>query len=349
MLQNAIGRSVPLNSRTAACYLSNSTGSGNDNEKGDKITSDPFGVTYEDGETNLGPASELPPKYIRDPVSGKLTGETEHELTEEEKELLNMSDEEKEAILLERFMKSWEDDDGKKEDSVAKLIRREKMRLNPFGRKASDLPKSTKNDYDDMVSTDDDDSSAPLSPSEFSSFQAYLGKHHKASITTDDIPTITSPVAPATDRGFDPDQDLSWIHSASKMDGASSEKTGDAWMEDIMPSDLAPSRKLNRKDAKPIPKELLHHNNMSLLRRYVTPGGQILNRVQSRLGAKDQRKVAKLVKRARALGLIPHIGQWKYEDHGDLFAEDIGEDREWEKELKERGLVIEHKLEDYKN
>ncbi|EED88776.1 predicted protein, partial [Thalassiosira pseudonana CCMP1335] len=59
----------------------------------------------------------------------------------------------------------------------------------------------------------------------------------------------------------------------------------------------------------PLPKKILHHNNLILLRRYVTPGGKIMNRVQSRLGAKDQRKVAKLVKRARHLGLIPHMGQ----------------------------------------
>ncbi|OEU10576.1 hypothetical protein FRACYDRAFT_145650, partial [Fragilariopsis cylindrus CCMP1102] len=49
----------------------------------------------------------------------------------------------------------------------------------------------------------------------------------------------------------------------------------------------------------------LHHNNLALLRRYITPSGQIMNRVQSRLGAKDQRKISKLIKRARHLGLIP--------------------------------------------
>jgi hypothetical protein len=58
------------------------------------------------------------------------------------------------------------------------------------------------------------------------------------------------------------------------------------------------------------------------------------------LGAKDQRKVAKLIKRARHLGLIPHMGQWKFEDHGffhDKTLEDE-EKRDWEIELEKRGL-----------
>jgi small subunit ribosomal protein S18 len=107
----------------------------------------------------------------------------------------------------------------------------------------------------------------------------------------------------------------------------------------LMPSDLNPAKKVNRRRAKPIPKELLHHNNLSLLRRYVTPGGQIMNRIQSRLGAKDQRKVAKLVKRARHLGLIPVLGQWKFEDRGSVKDPSIYEDKEWELKLIERGLI----------
>ena len=74
-----------------------------------------------------------------------------------------------------------------------------------------------------------------------------------------------------------------------------------------------------------------------------------MNRVQSRLGAKDQRKIAKLVKRARHLGLIPHLGQWKYEDHGNLYEDGLQESvstdesndegkRDWEIELEKRGL-----------
>ncbi|KAL7536346.1 hypothetical protein ACHAXR_007103 [Thalassiosira sp. AJA248-18] len=74
-----------------------------------------------------------------------------------------------------------------------------------------------------------------------------------------------------------------------------------------------------------------------------------MNRVQSRLGAKEQRKIAKLVKRARHLGLIPHLGQWKFEDHGNLHEENLASaspssknvvegKRDWEVELEQRGL-----------
>ena len=63
-----------------------------------------------------------------------------------------------------------------------------------------------------------------------------------------------------------------------------------------------------------------------------------MNRVQSRLGAKDQRKIAKMIKRARHLGLIPHMGQWKFEDHGSLHDSTLDEKKDWEVELEERGL-----------
>mmetsp|Transcript_33332 Transcript_33332/g.76959 ORF Transcript_33332/g.76959 Transcript_33332/m.76959 type:complete len:351 (-) Transcript_33332:80-1132(-) len=74
----------------------------------------------------------------------------------------------------------------------------------------------------------------------------------------------------------------------------------------------------NRKNAIPLPKDQLHHLNLDILRRYLTPGNQIMSRRQSQLGAKDQRKVAKLIKRARKMGLIPHVGQWKVWDKGAM-------------------------------
>jgi small subunit ribosomal protein S18 len=79
---------------------------------------------------------------------------------------------------------------------------------------------------------------------------------------------------------------------------------------------------------------------VALLRHFVTPTGQIRNRVQTRLGARDQRRVARLIRRARCLGLIPYQGQFKVERHGWVHAPDIREDRPWEKELKRRGLEI---------
>jgi hypothetical protein len=62
--------------------------------------------------------------------------------------------------------------------------------------------------------------------------------------------------------------------------------------------------------------------------------------VQTRLGAREQRKVAKLIKRARSIGLMPYVGQQKAETHGWLHEEDIHADRDWETEMNRRGLVV---------
>jgi small subunit ribosomal protein S18 len=154
----------------------------------------------------------------------------------------------------------------------------------------------------------------------------------------DDIPVQqTRDRSPNFTHADNPDLDMQWLTVAGQR--VLSDESDDPF-SDLMPSDLNPARKVNNRKAKKIPRKLLHHNNLSLLRRYVTPSGQIMNRVQSRLGAKEQRKVAKLVKRARHLGLIPFIGQWKFTNHGNIHEKDISEDRDWEKELKKRGLVV---------
>merc|ERR1712183_511720 len=102
---------------------------------------------------------------------------------------------------------------------------------------------------------------------------------------------------------------------------------------DLIPTDMSPTLLVNRRKAKPVPRQLFHHNNLALLRRYITPSGQIMNRVQSRLGAKDQRKISKLIKRARHLGLIPTSGQFVVENHGSMHEKNIKNDNGWEKEL----------------
>ena len=48
---------------------------------------DPFGVHFEDGDERLGP--DIPPKYKRDTMTGKFTGEKEAVLTDKKKKLLN--------------------------------------------------------------------------------------------------------------------------------------------------------------------------------------------------------------------------------------------------------------------
>ena len=110
----------------------------------------------------------------------------------------------------------------------------------------------------------------------------------------------------------------------------------------FMPPELSRLKKVNRKLATPIPKGLLHHNNLDLLRRCSTPGGQIKNRIHTRLGAKDQRKIAKLIKRARAMGLIPYSGQWKVKDDGDMFDPTLDQKKDWEQVYEDAGLIADH-------
>lgn len=318
---------------------------------------DPFGVDFQDGTDNLG--AKAPPSFRRDQTTGKFTGEIESEITDDERKLLSLTHADRDKTLADRFVRSWneseKDESGgtSRQAEVAASIRTEEMALNVLGRRAADVVNSSidasgsgsvsgDGEYIDAAGF-----SAPLSREEFQTFSKYMEKEHGISdLSEDDIPVSrNSSGADATSTGgssSDPDLDLTWLTAAARaeMDGPGAADLSDPFV-DLMPSDLNPARKVNRKKAKPIPRDLLHHNNLSLLRRFVTPGGQIMNRVQSRLGAKDQRKVAKLIKRARHLGLIPHLGQWKLEDHGNIHEEDIREEREWEKELIDRGLLEE--------
>jgi ribosomal protein S18 len=184
--------------------------------------------------------------------------------------------------------------------------------------------------------------SKPLSPAEFKGFQKHMKDEYDIPIDENDIP-----VEPTNQRGDESilggyadteELDSKWMSSSAMrfMDDTLDEDP----FSDLLPSDLSPSRLVNRRKAKPIPRQLLHHNNLALLRRYITPAGQIMNRVQSRLGAKDQRKIAKLIKRARHLGLLPTSGHFVVESHGNIHEKDIHHDRDWEQELKRRGLIL---------
>jgi len=304
----------------------------------DKKKDDPFGVNYDDGEDNLG--KELPPKYVRDRATGKLTGEIAQELTREEEQLLTMDEYEKDRVLMERLTEEWDHDkDGKLSDALAERIAEEEMALNTIGRSPSVQSARGILDSGDEAFFDETGFSQPLTPDEFDSFSTFMEKEYdsKLSKSDDAIPTLNTGSDYHNDEN--PDLDLNWMSAGARRNMKGEEGSEDP-LADLTPHDMNPTRLVNRRKAKPIPKELLHHNNLVLLRRYITPTGQIMNRTQSRLGAKDQRKVASLIKRARALGLIPHVGQWKYENHGNIFELDIHEDREWEKELVRRGLKV---------
>jgi len=331
----------------------------------DEHEDDPFGVNFQDGTDlgNLGP--ETPPRYKRDAVTGKFTGEEEDELTEREKELLNMDPIQETTYLLDKVMNEWDIDISKEEmendDSpfpepvklaeFAKRIRADNAGLTTLGRSVESQSFRGKLEDGDDAYLDETGFTKPLSTEEFKIFRKHMKDEYDVDVDEDDIP-----VEPTSDDkyGFpqdDGDDDMllggyadteelntKWMSSGA-MRFMDDTKDDDPF-SDLLPSDLSPTLLVNRRKAKAIPRQLLHHNNLALLRRYITPSGQIMNRVQSRLGAKDQRKIAKLIKRARHLGLIPNSGQFVVEAHGNIHEQDIHEDKDWEKELHRRGLVV---------
>lgn len=334
----------------AARFFSGNKGDGKDEKSSDRQTDyddDPFGLKFEGGSEpgNLG--TTLPPKYKRDPMTGKFTGDEEKEFTQAERKLLKMDPVEEQEYLLQKVYDDWdlseEDDETgapKKLSELARRIRRDNMSLNTLGRSVeSQSFKPTLEDGEEGY-VDESGFSKPLSPSEFKVFKKHMKKEYDVNIDEDDIP-----VEPTGDRkpvldGYADNEYLNEKWMSSRAARFMDDTKEDDPFSDLLPSDLSPSRLVNRRNAKKIPRELLHHNNLALLRRYITPTGQIMNRVQSRLGAKDQRKVAKLIKRARALGLLPTAGQFAIEAHGNIHEEDIQKDRDWEKEMKRRGLVL---------
>jgi len=322
-----------------------------------------------------------PPSYVRDAVTGKWTDKTQAELSLEDKKLLKLDEQSKTEELVSRLEHQWnaaaaeasetnnnDADDGfgslhAEQKRVAHRIQEEKLALGAIGRDPALA--TTKSEDDDDNNKEEE--GLPLSSREFQTLKTYAAKEHNinpkdfARLTSNDPDLLPHNTISSGGRGgaegnsdskqfYDADLDLAHLNpKLNKL--AFSDENVDHYdpFADLLPSDFNPTRKVNRKHAKLLPKQILHHNNLSLLRRYTTPGGKIMNRVQSRLGAKDQRKIAKLVKRARHLGLIPHLGQWKFEDHGNLQerglsdaeADNVGGaegKRDWEVELEKRGL-----------
>jgi len=293
-----------------------------------------------------------PPSYVRDSLTGKWTNRTRAELTKKEARLLTLDDDAKDDELMKRMEERWEaasqedvQDDGdgfgvlnSEHERIASRIEEEKLALGPIGRGA--LPHS------------EDEDAVPLTRREMKALKGYAkseyGLHPKdferdLQDDPDLLPhsSISSGTMEDRTNGSDTELDLAYLNPKLNKMAFAPEGTEYQYSDpfaDLLPTDFDPARKVNRRHAKPLPKAALHHNNLVLLRRYSTPGGKIMNRVQSRLGAKDQRKIAKLIKRARHLGLIPHMGQWKFEDHGQLHDATLDEKKDWEVELEERGL-----------
>ena len=71
---------------------------------------------------------------------------------------------------------------------------------------------------------------------------------------------------------------------------------------------FSPNQQSFRKRLSPIqPREQMDYKNISLISRFVSEQGKILSRRTNRLALKPQRLIAKAIKQARILSLIPFL------------------------------------------
>jgi hypothetical protein len=170
---------------------------------------DPFGMNFEPGENNLG--SKLPPIFLRDSMTGKLTGETVSGITPAELKILTMDENDKEMLLSEKLKAQLlKDDDVSKTLKLAENIAIEELSLNVIGRNPV-----TQTVKDDQVSFSDQSGlSKPLLQEEYKSFSHYFRKQHQT-----EIPTSNIPISEIDSSLFDPDNpdlDLKWMSSSSQ-------------------------------------------------------------------------------------------------------------------------------------
>lgn len=83
--------------------------------------------------------------------------------------------------------------------------------------------------------------------------------------------------------------------------------------------------RIDEKNSKPpvqprLRSDAIHHFNTALLNGYVNAKGRILSRRETGLSPKDQRRLAKAVKRARAFGLMSPVEQLEFEDITAVFT-----------------------------
>jgi small subunit ribosomal protein S18 len=53
----------------------------------------------------------------------------------------------------------------------------------------------------------------------------------------------------------------------------------------------------------------IDYKDVAILKRFLNPNGKIMNRKRTGVTAKNQRKLALAVKRARFLGLLPYVAK----------------------------------------
>lgn len=310
-----------------------------------------FGNAFDDGPDKLGPT--FPPHYVRDATTGRLTGAVQTELTTDMQRILKADAMEEEELLQRRIVShGWNGTGGgggggDKERGpprptasvLGEKIRDAQRDLNVLGRHPASVQRSQRSEPIETI--DDANTMQRLSSDELREFQAYMRKYHGVDVVdANDIPTADG--GGRGIRGPAVTVDMDWAtqwrteQAQRQMDDLASDNP----YADIMPQDLSQSPLVNRRNRKPLPRSLLSYNNVSLLQSFLTETGQIKSRVQSRLGARDQRRVAKLVKRARQMGLIPYQGQFRVEQHGWVHDPTLHKTRPWELEMERRGLRV---------
>jgi small subunit ribosomal protein S18 len=382
-------------STTTAATASSTTSSSTTTTTTGETEDDFFGKAFDDGPDKLGPT--LPPQYIRDATTGRLTGDvveslshddnddddattsslhdrrTSNQLSAKQIQLLRASDVELQQRLNDKVQNYWtklQDTETTKEGTtttplaaaLGERIRKVQRDLSILGRlpaaqqlaaQSSDVP--AKDPQELTVQR--------LTPDEVREFRAYMKKHHKVEIDVNDVPVLEDTNTTMTGKQrMDPtmksvteDWAIQWRteQAQRQMDDLVSDNP----YADIMPQDLSTTKLVNRNQAHRLPTELLHHNNTSFLQAFITQTGSIKDRVRTRLGARDQRKIAKLIKQARALGIIPYNHPFRIEEHGWVWdptlprKQDNDDDdhaadkvlRPWEKEMQRRGLTLKRK------
>lgn len=277
---------------------------------------DPYGVKFDDGEYNLGPSTDV--------------------LSEEDRRYVSMSEDDKMQNFSDQFVKTWTPEKRKR------LVERVQSRQAEKAKVGEENMPSFK-DWDPVkehlletkgIHWDNEMESKERNYRQFKAKSRRdalieqgkdlaVEKEYGDGIAFDEKFEVPGGIS---DEEWNDDM-LDWMKNAPSDSIFSND-------EELPNFKTMGNKKVNRKNAVNLPKEELHHNNLNLLRRYITPAGQIKNRVQSQLSAKDQRKVAKMIKRARALGLIPFVGAFKVRDNGDIHAPDIDEPKEWELSLQ---------------
>src|SRR5262249_48669916 len=75
----------------------------------------------------------------------------------------------------------------------------------------------------------------------------------------------------------------------------------------------------------------IDYKDMRLLSRYVSERGKIVPSRITAVSAKKQRELAKAIKRARFIGLLPYVIKW--EEAGPQWSEGWGGGRQWRPRL----------------